>query len=118
MTAVHILTLACERTPYLQLRQAQLDTWEKLTWPGVTTSVFTTPAHDPDFAITRHFKVALKPALLLSWTHLLRPNSSFYVCQRRAWEFSQTLPCADCYAGVPIHAGASHIYASGAGFWL
>lgn len=105
-----ILVLSCNKPPYDQFMQAQMETFDSVYHPHVMTryfhgdeqggaNEFALNCSDDFYMMHWKHKLAIDRALELDWDICFRINSSAYVDKDRLYEFCQNLPTIGLYGG-------------------
>lgn len=130
MKKVLILVQSCDDAPYHEMQQAQRETWDSVTVPGVSTVYYYgnndalggeyryenqklyCPCSEAYNMMHMRHKLAVEYVWSWDWDIIFRTNASSYVHKQRLLEFAQII---DFSLGFPSKGGG---VPSGCGFFL
>lgn len=141
MKKILIMVLSYDNPPYDSLMRSQVDTWDSVDVPGVSTLYYhggglnkkikadvkayypysnnvQFPCTNAYYYMAEKFQRALEYAWHGDWDLIFRTNSSSYVNKYRLVEFAEKLPKEKCYAGWEIVGNAGYNIVSGAGIFM
>lgn len=127
---VFVLTTAY--SPYMEMTQTSMETWDSVTVDGVRTVFYTGKSKKPDtdrvisFGINESYATMGYKDLLAyewalkqpDWDYMVRVNSSCYVHKRRLLDFVQSLPEEKLMLGLRVEYTPGVWYLWGGGYFI